>query len=710
MILFHEKDCIVQIPFGKRALCTKMATDETADKDRRAYKVPIPGNKSVVVTYGYPLLLGVTQMADGYNFAVEAEKDSEVYLLLYRKRGREPFYELLLDEKYRTGRIFSVFMKKLNVTNLEYNFKINGEIYLDPCASRISGREHFGAAWEEDPHKVRCGFWSGNGYDWGDEKAPETDFGDMILYKVHVRGYTRQAKLPTGLRGTFSGLVQMIPYWQELGINTVELMPAYEFMEVVPPKEPDGLVSQKGKKDEVNYWGYGNGLYFAPKSAYCATRDPHREFCDMIRAFHKAGIGCIMEMYFPAEVNPLMALRAVQFWKQNYHVDGFHILGKGAPLDLIMKDGLLAGTKIMAEGMDTAALYKNRRPEKRCFAEYNLGFLQDMRRFLKSDEDMVPAVQYRIRHNPDDHGVINYITCQDGFTLNDLVSYNYKHNEANGEGNNDGSSYNYSWNCGIEGPSRKQWIRQMRERQMRAAFAMMLFSQGVPMIYGGDEIGNSQEGNNNAYCQDNSIGWIDWRGLRRNASMLAFVKKAVALRKAHPVLHMSESMKEADYLGKGFPDMSFHGERAWFCNMENTSRMIGVMLCGAYAKLPDGSEDDFLYTGYNFHWETKDIALPNLPEGMEWKKVMDTGDLTCDGFYGENGQVYERAVEVGPRTVVVLQGVKKPEPERKHTGKGKKNEKLPGAEAKKTAASDNTVTEAENKERRSGDNASMASL
>ena len=710
MILFHEKDCIVQIPFGKRALCTKMATDETADKDRRAYKVPIPGNKSVVVTYGYPLLLGVTQMADGYNFAVEAEEDSEVYLLLYRKRGREPFYELLLDEKYRTGRIFSVFMKKLNVTNLEYNFKINGEIYLDPCASRISGREHFGAAWEEDPHKVRCGFWSGNGYDWGDEKAPETDFEDMILYKVHVRGYTRQAKLPTGLRGTFSGLVQMIPYWQELGINTVELMPAYEFMEVVPPKEPDGLVSQKGKKDEVNYWGYGNGLYFAPKSAYCATRDPHREFCDMIRAFHKAGIGCIMEMYFPAEVNPLMALRAVQFWKQNYHVDGFHILGEGAPLNLIMKDGLLAGTKIMAEGMDTAALYKNRRPGKRCFAEYNLGFLQDMRRFLKSDEDMVPAVQYRIRHNPDDHGVINYITCQDGFTLNDLVSYNYKHNEANGEGNNDGCSYNYSWNCGIEGPSRKQWIRQMRERQMRAAFAMMLFSQGVPMIYGGDEIGNSQEGNNNAYCQDNSIGWIDWRGLRRNASMLAFVKKAVALRKAHPVFHMSESMKEADYLGKGFPDMSFHGERAWFCNMENTSRMIGVMLCGAYAKLPDGSEDDFLYTGYNFHWETRNIALPNLPEGMEWKKVMDTGDLTCDGFYGENGQVYERAVEVGPRTVVVLQGVKKPEPERKHTGKGKKNEKLPVAKAKKTAASDNTVTEAENKERRSGDNASMASL
>ena len=143
MILFHEKDCIVQIPFGKRALCTKMATDETADKDRRAYKVPIPGNKSVVVTYGYPLLLGVTQMADGYNFAVEAEEDSEVYLLLYRKRGREPFYELLLDEKYRTGRIFSVFMKKLNVTNLEYNFKINGEIYTGSLCQQDQRKRAF---------------------------------------------------------------------------------------------------------------------------------------------------------------------------------------------------------------------------------------------------------------------------------------------------------------------------------------------------------------------------------------------------------------------------------------------------------------------------------------------------------------------------------------------------------------------------------------
>ena len=350
--------------------------------------------------------------------------------------------------------------------------------------------------------------------------------------------------------------------------------------------------------------------------------------------------------------------------------------------------------------------------------EWNDRYRDVTRRFWRGDERQVGELASRLSGSSDIFGpshrtiwsTVNYLTVHDGMTLNDLVSYNHKHNYANGEDNRDGTDANWSYNSGVEGFTENKEIVENRKLRQRAMMSTLLLSFGTPIIRSGDEFLNTQFGNNNAYCQDNSIGWIDWRGLRRNASMLAFVKKAVALRKAHPVLHMSESMKEADYLGKGFPDMSFHGERAWFCNMENTSRMIGVMLCGAYAKLPDGSEDDFLYTGYNFHWETRDIALPNLPEGMEWKKVMDTGDLTCDGFYGENGQVYERAVEVGPRTVVVLQGVKKPEPERKHTGKGKKNEKLPGAEAKKTAASDNTVTEAENKERRSGDNASMASL
>ena len=400
---------------------------------------------------GLALVPGANPLADGCNFAVEVPEDSRASLILYKKRSAKPYVEIPFTEENRTGNVYAMYIPDFNLKEYEYNFLINGKVYTDPCAYRILGRERFGAEVGTNPHKVRGGFLKKEVFDWGNDKNPAIPYHEMILYKLHVRGYTKANRTITGTKGTFQALEEMIPYWKELGINTIELMPAYEFMESGTCKnsESEKMVSEKHTQGRVNFWGYMYGYYFALKRSYCATDDPEKEFKTFIKKLHQAGIACIMEMYFPAEVNPLMALRAVQFWKQNYHVDGFHILGEGAPLNLIMKDGLLAGTKIMAEGMDTAALYKNRRPGKRCFAEYNLGFLQDMRRFLKSDEDMVPAVQYRIRHNPDDHGVINYITCQDGFTLNDLVSYNYKHNEANGEGNNDGCSYNYSWNCGI---------------------------------------------------------------------------------------------------------------------------------------------------------------------------------------------------------------------------------------------------------------------
>lgn len=612
-------------------------------------------NTGIKYQPGYPLISGANRMAEGYNFGVEAQEQDEVSLLLYRKHAKQPSVEISLTEEYRTGRIYAILLKDFDAKDYEYNFRINGKIQTDPCAYRIMGREHFGAPMSDDEHKVRCGFLSENPYEWEEDVSPDISYEDMILYKLHVRGYTKQAGIETRKKGTFSGLTELIPYWKELGINAVELMPSYEFMELPPVQKQNAMIAPR-MGNLINYWGYTQGFYFTPKSSYCATKDPQTEFCDMVKAMHKAGIACIMEMYFPNEVNPLTALRALQFWKRFYHVDGFHLLGDGAPLDMILRDGVLAGTIIMADGMDAGALYHGKIPAKKSFGEYNQGFLQDMRRFLKSDEEMVQSVQYRIRRNPDSHAVINYITCQDGFTLNDLVSYNYKHNEANGEDNGDGSNYNFSWNCGVEGPCRKVIVRQTRERQMRNAFALMLFSQGVPMIYGGDEIANSQDGNNNAYCQDNPVGWIDWKGLKKNEGLLSFVKKAIAFRKEHPILHMKKEMKETDYLAKGFPDISFHGERAWFCNYENTSRLLGVMYCGAYTEKADGTADDFLYVGYNFHWENRKIALPNLPAGMDWKKVMDTGDLSGDGFCDHPSEGCKKSIEIGPRTIVVLMG------------------------------------------------------
>lgn len=368
----------------------------------------------------------------------------------------------------------------------------------------------------------------------------------------------------------------------------------------------------------------------------------------MVRALHEAGIECIMEMYFPADTAPMKALYALWFWKKYYHVDGFHLVGDGVPKELIERDPFLYRVKKMFSDISG-------QPDKEnMLAEYNRGFMQDMRRLLKSDEGMIAGAQFHIKRNTGDFGTINYMASQDGFTLYDTVTYNYRHNEANGEENHDGSDYNYSWNCGVEGATRKQAIRRLREKQLRNAFLMLLLSQGTPMLYGGDEFGNSQGGNNNAWCQDNSTGWTDWKSFKKQEKLFSFVKKAIEFRKEHPILHMPDELRNVDYMAKGFPDISFHGERAWFLNMENTSRLIGIMYCGDYAERADGTKDDFLYIGYNFHWEERKIALPNLPDGVTWRKIVDTSDQEEEKWFREDSVSYKKVIDINPRTIVVL--------------------------------------------------------
>lgn len=608
--------------------------------------------KKMVTKPGYPLVLGANRLWNGFNFAVEVSQGAEASLILYKKKSGKPDMEIPFTEECRNGSVYSVLIPDFQEEEYEYNFRIDGKVCQDPCAYAIRGRERFGAPFAEDEHRVRCGFLSTVPYDWQGDKAPETPYNDMILYKVHVRGYTKANKEISKNKGTFAALKEMIPYWKKLGINAVELMPAYEFMEVSPVEKNSGMVSVKGKEGLVNYWGYGDGFYFSPKRSYCASAMQEQEVKDFVKELHSAGIECIMEMFFPKKTNPLTALRALQFWKLYYHMDGFHILGEGAPVKMILSDGVLHGSKLMLDSVDGADVKES--SAGKYVAEYNQGFLQDMRRFLKSDEDMVSGVINRIKRNPDSFAVVNYMACQDGFTLNDVVTYNYKHNEDNGENNRDGNNYNFSWNCGVEGPSRKLSIRLIRERQVRNAFLLMLLSQGVPMIYGGDEIANSQAGNNNAYCQDNAVGWIDWKGMKKNQELLEFVKKAIAFRKEHPILHMDREFKCADYMTKGFPDFSVHGERAWFSSSENTSRLLGIMYCGAYGKKADGQEDDMMYVGYNFHWENRELALPNLPKNMVWKKVIDTADTENNGFPADTEVTYQKKTGISPRSIVVL--------------------------------------------------------
>ena len=581
------------------------------------------------VEKGQPLILGANKMEGGYNFAVEASEDSEVSLLLYKKRGTAAPVEIVFPKDFHTGRVWALKLCSASLKEFEYNYKIDGEIVQDPYAYGLHGRAHFGVPY--DPEKeVRCRFLNENVSGWENETAPAVEYENMILYKLHVRGYTKLARKMVSHKGTFLGLAEMIPYWKELGINAIELMPAYEFCEVPisKPKEGSEHIKTRRKENVVNYWGYASGFYFSPKSAYCSTREPEQEFLYMIRELHKNGIACIMEFYFPEETDSLMALRALQFWRDFYHVDGFHVLGEGFNREMLLRDGILSGAKLIFQGFDFDHFYRGKFPARRCGAESNMNFLQDMRRFLKSDEGMVEAAAWHIRHNSENHGVINYMVCQDGFTMNDLVSYNYKHNEANDEGNQDGSSYNYSWNCGVEGPTRKRTILQLRKRQMKNALALLLLSQGTPMLTAGDEFGQSREGNNNPYCQDNEISWLNWKLTEKNKDFLDYTKELIALRKAHPVLHQSRELTLMDYAACGYPDLSYHGKDAWRLMADRLNREAGLMYCGRYAPKDRAQEDDFFYIAMNMHWEPQRLALPDLPAGMRWEKVLDTqGDV-----------------------------------------------------------------------------------
>ncbi len=641
---------------------------------------------SIHTSAGWQFLPGIHKIGDEYNFTIKAPMKAEVSLLLYPHGSSKPSIEIPLDEKTRTGSVRSLRIGGIELSEMDYNYLIDGKVVQDPMAHIIVGREHFGAPLSEDPQSIRCRYSAVVEYDWEEDSTPQFSFDEMLLYKLHVRGFTKAAGTAVHHKGTIKGIQEMIPYFQELGVNTLELMPVYEFMEVTPDTKNHGMITERRDNAKVNYWGYISGFYFAPKRAYCATDDPEKEMKDLVKALHRAGMKCILEFYFPGTVSPSGAVRALQFWKLNYHIDGFHIKGDGLPAEIVLKDGILSDTLLLIPGIRTDLLSG----ESRTVAEINGGFMETMRRLLKSDEGMVENAMWRTRRNASDHGIVNYIACQDGFTLRDMVTYNYRHNEANGQDNNDGTDFNYSWNCGIEGPTRKTAIKKIREKQLRNAILMLMTSQGAPMLYAGDEFGNSQNGNNNAWCQDNPTGWLDWKNARKYEKLTSFVKKAVQFRKTHPVLHLPGEPKGTDYLGLGFPDVSYHGERAWYVSKDNTSRMFGAMYYGAYARTAGKGPgkrvfvpEDFLYIIYNFHWEERTLALPALPEGIVWKKVADTY-LDWDGCFAEQPEEYEKTVAAGPRSIVILEG-RKTEKNRKPAGIGR------SVKGKKTAAEKKTA-------------------
>ncbi|WP_302417865.1 glycogen operon protein GlgX [Blautia marasmi] len=611
----------------------------------------------------YPGKPGVARTDKGYQFTVSIPHGEEAFLLLYHTGEKEPVKEIALTDEKKIGNLISVCVEGISPDRYEYNYRIGNEVIQDPYAVYLSGTGPFGQEQNENPDIIRCGFRKDK-YRWQDEDFKPSSLADTIIYKLQVREYTMQKNSRVRLKGTFKGLEQKIEYLKNLGATAVLLMPAYDYRETAKVRstgrrgEPSFAYPSSVPK-QVNCWGYtGEANYLAPKASFCATDRPVREFSHLVDALHKAGMECLMEFYFDGSVSPSAMLDILHYWKMQYHVDGFHLMGSGICQEVLVRDALLSRTKLFFHDVDGGYLYQGKEPAYKNVAEYNEGFLYCMRHLLKSDENMLEDFIYRNRRNPKETGIINYLADQDGFTMMDMVSYDEKHNEDNGEDNRDGMEYNCSWNCGTEGPTRKRTVRELRLQQLKNAFLLLLLSQGTPLIFQGDEFGNSQKGNNNAWCQDNEIGWVDWNAFKSNQELYEFVKEAIAFRKKYYILHMQEELKGVDYRALGYPDLSYHGAQAWYAPCERNLRHLGMMYCGDYGR----QEKEFLFVAYNLHWMPHDFALPNLPKGAVWKFVVSTGKQEGKVFTEEDVKTAKqkgkgkRAVEVPSRTIAILIG------------------------------------------------------
>lgn len=623
----------------------------------------------------YPL--GVTQEENGVHILVQG-RAGEVRLLLYRPGEKKPCEEISFDPKYRMGDVWELALDRTDFASFEYNFMIDGKIVTDPNARVITGREKW--ADRKRAGKPVRGRILSEEFDWEDDVNPETPYAETILYKLHVRGFTAHASSGVSARGTYAGVVEKIPYLKDLGITAVELMPVTEFDEIMMSSSGSSFHNAKQEPTGyVNYWGYGPSYLYAVKTAYASreTMSAEGEFKTLVRELHKAGIECIPEMYFTGKELPGEILSVLRYWVEEYHVDGFHLTGF-PDLSLAAEDPFLKRTKLFAENWNDVM---NRRPkqgyvtpgdgavsvEEKNLAEYNMQFMEDMRRFLKGDEGMLSAFELRNRRNPMEYAVINYMANTNGFTLMDTVSYDRKHNEKNGEENRDGSDYNYSWNCGAEGPTRKKKIMGLRKQLLKNAYLLLFLSQGVPLLMAGDEFGNSQDGNNNAYCQDNAVSWLNWKLLETHKDQVEFVKRLIAFRKSHKMFHMDREPRIMDYKSCGRPDVSYHGENAWKPEFENFRRQFGILYWGAYAKHPGGSDDANFYVAYNMHWEPHMFGLPHLPKGAKWRVICNTGDpdvtdLPTDGTCEVPKN--QMMLAVPPRGIVILESFADPDREK----------------------------------------------
>jgi glycogen operon protein len=674
---------------------------------------------------------GATLVPGGVNFTVYSRGAEAVSLVLFRRGEREPMAELPFPDEFRVGGAWAMTVFDLEYEDIEYGYRISGpatprvgdrfdagSILADPYARAMSGRPAWGVEpdWD-DPYVYRCRL-AFNDFDWDGDQPVRIPVTDLVVYELHVRGFTRDPSSGVGQPGTYAGLVEKIDYLKSLGVNCVELMPVFEFDEF-----ENGRVNPETGEQLYNYWGYSTVGFFAPKAGYAATGRfgmQCDEFKNMVKELHTAGIAVVLDVVFNHTAegnengrtihfrgldnrtyymltpegyyynfsgtgntfncnNPVVrdfVLSCLRFWASEYHVDGFRfdlasILDRsatGAPMsnpplpDAIAHDPLLKDCLLIAEAWDAGGLYEvGTFSSYQHWSEWNGKYRDTLRRFLKGDLGMVGEMATRLVGSPDLYwhrgplASVNFVTAHDGFTLADLFAYNDKHNEANGEGNRDGGNDNNSWNCGVEGPTDDQEVLALRARQARNALLLLLMSQGIPMLLAGDEAGRTQHGNNNAYCIDGPLSWFDWTLVERNADLVRFVSNCISFRAAHPMLRQRRHPRGEDVIGAGYADVSWHGTRAYQPDWAPTSRLLAMMRTGLG---PDGRRD-FVYVAANAHWEAHQLELPSLGDELRWHLFADTAAAAPEdvGFPGcEPVLADQSSVTVQGRSSVVLVG------------------------------------------------------
>lgn len=675
--------------------------------------------------------LGATVSPDGVNFSVFSQNAAAVELLLFNTpQAAKPTYVIKLDpQRNRTYHYWHVFVPELKAGQI-YAYRVYGEfapelghrfdktkVLLDPYAKAIVGEECYDRAAASRRGSNCAQALKGVvvdpcTYDWQGDQHPRTSYSNSVIYEMHVGGFTRNPNsgVAANKRGTYAGLIEKIPYLQELGVTAVELLPVHQF-------DPQDV--RPGLK---NYWGYSTVGFFAPHRGYSSKRDPLGavdEFRDMVKALHRAGIEVILDVVFNhtaegSEDGPTLSFRgldnqtyyilednlaeyknysgcgntfkgnhpvvgrlivdSLRYWVSEMHVDGFRfdlasVLSRdvyGEPIEdagalkilsIIESDPVLAGSKLIAEAWDAAGLYDVGKfvDQADWFSEWNGPFRDDIRRFVKSDRGAVNNLAARILASPDIYfrldtdinRCVNFVTCHDGFTLNDLVSYNEKHNEANKEDSRDGANDNFSWNCGEEGETEDPAIKQLRWQQIKNFLTILFMSQGTPMLLMGDEIRHTQAGNNNAYCQDNELSWFDWSLVEEHSELLRFVKKLIRFAGGLNIFREEKFLRVNKVSSK--PYIIWHGQRLCQPDWSEDSHCLAFSLCHPYS-------EERLHVIFNAYWEPLEFELPSLKLCNSWHRIVDTALPAPDDFSdpATAKKIYENHYMVAARSSVVL--------------------------------------------------------